>query len=81
MHSLVFGLFQQGVNPAGITPHQAKGAEMPEGCGDHTRNGSRRFEEDDPLVKWVGSARGAHVGIVVAYSEPLDRIHSVPAFS
>lgn len=53
VHSLVLCLLQQGVNPARVTFHQAKGAEMPEGCGNHARNGGRCFEEDDSLASWV----------------------------
>ena len=52
---------------------------MPKGCGNHTRDGSSCFEEDDSLAKPIGSAHGTSFGII-AYSKPLGRIHGVPAF-
>ena len=53
---------------------------MPEGCGNHTRDGSSCFEEDDSLVTPIGSAHRTHVGIFATYGKPLDWIHSVAAF-
>jgi len=54
---------------------------MPEGCSDHTGNGSSRFEEDDSLVNPMGSVRcNAHAGTIATYGKPLSRVHSVPAF-
>jgi len=58
VHSFVFCFFQQGMYPARITLHQAKRAKVPEGCRNHARNGSSRFEEDDPLVKPIESSHG-----------------------
>jgi len=54
---------------------------MPEGCGNHARNGSGCFEEDDSLVNPIESARCvARVGTTATYSKPLCRIHGVPTF-
>ena len=54
---------------------------MSKSCGNHARNGSSRFEEDDSLVNPIESAwLVAHVGTIATYSKPLSRVHSVPAF-
>ena len=37
---------------------------MPEGCSNHSRDGSSCFEEDDSLVKPIGSAHDANSGII-----------------
>ena len=49
--------------PARITFHQAKRAKVPEGCRNHAGNGSSRFEEDDSLVKPIGSSHGTDLEI------------------
>ena len=56
VHSLVFGLFQQRMDPARIAFHETKGAEVPEGCGDHTGNCGSRLEKDDPLVELMAGS-------------------------
>jgi hypothetical protein len=43
------------MDPARIAFHEAKGAEVSEGCGGHTRNGGGCLEEDDPLIKSIVS--------------------------
>ena len=54
---------------------------MPESCGNHARNGSSCFEEDDSLVGPTQSARCiAHAETIGTYSKPLSRVHGVPAF-